>query len=330
MSQSFTRADGIIGPNSVTSGNLAVWDGPSGKILKDGGAPGNGGGTIFHKIVGGRLTPESANPIPLTGYTNANRVYYTPYISNQISLYNTGTSAWEVHTFANTTSVVPSTTNTMYDVFGYDNSGTFALEHVAWTNDTTRATALADQDGIYVKSGDASRRYLGSFRTNAATGNTSDEDNRRLIWNYYNRLPRRLKRVETTDWTYNGSAYRYANNSSSNRVEFVVGVEEEPVYTYLSIWSDGGASGPNPTPVAFGLDWTSGGAGGFLESDIAVPFYSNTSVAGPATAVFYDTVAEGYHYLAWLERDGSTTTINFYSNTSIGNGIGGILGYINA
>ncbi len=33
----------LLGPNSATDGHLAVWDGATGSILKDGGAPGSGG-----------------------------------------------------------------------------------------------------------------------------------------------------------------------------------------------------------------------------------------------------------------------------------------------
>jgi hypothetical protein len=64
------------------------------------------------------------------------------------------------------------TPNTNYDVLGYNNSGTLALDLVAWTNGTTRATALARQDGVLVKSGATTRRYLGTLRTTGTTGQT--------------------------------------------------------------------------------------------------------------------------------------------------------------
>jgi hypothetical protein len=38
----------VQGPPSATDGNLAVFDGPSGKVIRDGGPPGSGGGTTLH------------------------------------------------------------------------------------------------------------------------------------------------------------------------------------------------------------------------------------------------------------------------------------------
>ena len=69
---------------------------------------------------------------------------------------------------------VPSTTSTVYDVFVYDSSGTSTLELTAWTNLTTRATALAYQNGVLCKTEGAlvTRRYLGSFRTTGVSGQT--------------------------------------------------------------------------------------------------------------------------------------------------------------
>jgi hypothetical protein len=40
------------------------------------------------------------------------------------------------------------TTGKPFDIFGYDNSGSLAIESLVWTNDTVRATALTLQDGI--------------------------------------------------------------------------------------------------------------------------------------------------------------------------------------
>ncbi len=45
-----------------------------------------------------------------------------------------------------------------------DSSGTPTLEALVWTNDTTRATALVRQDGVWSKTGALTRRYLGTVR----------------------------------------------------------------------------------------------------------------------------------------------------------------------
>jgi hypothetical protein len=100
------------------------------------------------------------------------------------------------------------------------------LELLAWTNDTTRATAIVlTTTGAYTKSGDLTRRYLGSFRTTAVAGQTEDSLTKRYLWNYYNRLRRQLKRFETAStWTYSIATIRQANGNTSNQVDMVIGV----------------------------------------------------------------------------------------------------------
>ena len=77
------------------------------------------------------------------------------------------------------------TASRVYDVFGYLNSGTLALELLIWTDATNRATALAYQDGVLIKSGNATRRYLGTIYINSTGGQTEDTEIQRFVWNYY-------------------------------------------------------------------------------------------------------------------------------------------------
>lgn len=53
--------------------------------------------------------------------------------------------------------------DTFYDIFVYDSGGgTLAFNNVAWTRPGVRATALTNQDGVWLKSGDTAKRYIGS------------------------------------------------------------------------------------------------------------------------------------------------------------------------
>lgn len=101
----------------------------------------------------GRLTLTSGTPVTTSDVSNATAIYFTPFHGNKISLYNG--SVWQLLSFSEISLALGTiSSGTNYDVFAYNNSGTVALDSiVAWTNDTTRATALALQDGIYVKSG---------------------------------------------------------------------------------------------------------------------------------------------------------------------------------
>ena len=184
---------------------------------------------ISSNFVQGRLTLTSGSPWAFTntGLTSTT-LYYTPTNGNLIGLYNN--IYWIPTVFSEVSIAVPSTTNTMYDCFGCLNGGALTLEAVAWTNDTTRATALALQDGIYVKSGDATRRYLGSFRTNGTTGTVSMDRTGIYVWNYYNRS------TIASNISYNsngGTNYTITSNvgvrqlggvSTNNSIPYIVGV----------------------------------------------------------------------------------------------------------
>ena len=160
---------------------------------------------------------------------NSTTVSYYPYKGNKIALYNS--TQWVLRSFTTKTISVPATTSQMYDVFAYDNAGVVTMETVAWTSDTARATGLTTQDGVLVKSGDATRRYIGSFRTGTVSGQTRDSDAFRYIWNYYNRVPIKMIKTVTsaTSWNYTTAVFRQANGDTANQIDFVYGVAEDPV-----------------------------------------------------------------------------------------------------
>ena len=184
----------------------------------------------------GRLTLTSGTPVTTADVTDAETLYFTAYKGNRIALYD-GTN-WVVRTFSEASIDVPDATN-CYDVFAYDSSGTVTLELTAWTNTTTRATALTTQNGVYVKTGALTRRYLGTFycttagngQIDDAGGITSTAD--RYLWNYYNRVRRVMRINNINNWNYTTATIRQANNSSANQVNFVEGVIEDAVSAFL-------------------------------------------------------------------------------------------------
>jgi hypothetical protein len=95
----------------------------------------------------------------------------------------------------------PANTNTPFDVFAYLSSGAPAIECLAWTNDITRATALTRLNGVLVKSGDPTRRYIGTGRTTGTSGQCANSVTRRLLWNYYNRTRMIVYKRETSSET---------------------------------------------------------------------------------------------------------------------------------
>ncbi|MEK7461166.1 MAG: hypothetical protein AAB647_03075, partial [Patescibacteria group bacterium] len=195
---------------------------------------------------------------------------------------------------------------TNYDVFIYSNAGTPTIDtFVAWTNDTTRATALTLQDGVYVKNGAATRRYLGTFRTTSTT-TTEDSLNKRLVWNVSNQVERRLFMADLVNThTYNGAVERAWNNDASFRLKVVVGIDEF-VNTGISGFVAAGAE-TAVSYISLGYDSST--------TDLTLSHYVanyNTSwVSGGSTGgkVF----SAGYHYIQAVENGSGSPASNFAS-----------------
>ena len=289
------------------------------------GFTGSDKNSLLNGICEGRLTLSSGTPV--TSVDTSNTVlYFTPYKGNRIFLYNTATSKWELTTFTEKSISIPATTNTNYDVFIYDNSGVLTLELVAWTSDTVRSVSVVLQDGVYVKSGDSSRRYLGTVRTGATSGQVEDTITQRYLWNYYNRVKRKLyKQVTTDSWTYNGTTWRALNNDTNHKVELVIGVAEEEVEVLIGIAIGNLVSGVNENGyVGIGVDTTSTNSADIVISGSRVP-----DSQGSGLGVYRGVLSNGYHYLMGIETVQSGSTLNFYGDAGTTNILqGGISGYI--
>lgn len=187
-----------------------------------------------------RLSLESATPASTTDQENKDTIYCTPCTGNRIALYD-GVSQWTIYATAQFSKVLTSlSTLRPYDVFCYANAGVPTLEFLAWTDDTTRATSLSRQDGVLVKSGATTRRYLGTFFTVSAS-TTTDSKALRLLWNYYNRIDRHLVVVDETDVSYAGGSPTFYNSDANNHVSWVQGVIEDTIDMHVSgRWVVGG------------------------------------------------------------------------------------------
>lgn len=251
------------------------------------------------QVCEGRLTLTSGTPFTTTDVTAATTIYFTPYNGNRITLYDG--SGWDLYTFTERSlSLSGLTADTNYDVFIYDNSGTLTLTSVAWTNATTRATNITLQDGVYCQSGSLTRRYLGTFRTTSSTGQTEDSLLRRYLWNNYNRVQRQLLVTDSTDsWTYATASYRSLNNSTNNRVQFVIGVNENLVELrhYLTSITQGVTPG-------IALDSTT------ANNAVIRSLTASAAASQVGISEYRGYPGIGYHYLQLTEQgNGSTATI---------------------
>lgn len=273
-----------------------------------------------HGVVQGRLTLTTALPVTTADVTAATAVLFTPYLGNQISLFDG--AAWALYQFSELSlSITGFAANTNFDMFASPSSATAALSAVAWTNATTRATALTTQDGALVKTGDTTALYLGTFRTTGTVGQTEDSAAKRFLFNYYNRAPRILQVVDATaSWAYNTATFRQANGAAANQVVMVIGWAEVMVNLTLKAKaaSDGNGSVGVALTVGIGYDSTT------------TP--TSPSEFGPVNQVANNTAplawttglnhypAVGLHTYVWLEKGPGTggASTNWYSSSLSG------------
>lgn len=201
----------------------------------------SGGSSSVNKtLCQGRLTLETGVAVSTTDQTAKGTLYFTPYKGNSVALYISG--AWVEHTFTEVTrSLSGLTSGKNYDVFFYDNNGTKALTEVQWTDDTTRSSALAVQDGVLVRSGSTHQRYVGTFRT-SAVGQTEDTESSRLVFNYYNQVPRRLyacpgysNNSANNTYTVSSTTWVQANSGTGNKLQVVLGDAQDVPYTVCAM-----------------------------------------------------------------------------------------------
>lgn len=274
--------------------------------------------------MGGRLSVETGVCVSTTDQTAKTTLYYVPCRGNVVWLYN-GT-AWQSFALTAQLSIaVPATTVTLYDVFLYDNSGTLTLELTAWTNDTTRATAIVKQNGVYVKSGATTRRYLGSFRTTGSSGQTEDSLAKRYVWNMDNRVASDMRVLEATNsWTYDG-VFRCANGPVTcvNQLDFVYGVAEDLIDAQVIVSVSGNASG-TPMYVGIGEDSTTTRDAAQLGS---ASYTLNVGIGTTLGASLKKRPAPGRHVWVWLESGGAATITWYGDNggTGVQSGIHGII-----
>ena len=268
----------------------------------------NGSGTlswaaaVARGIPNGRLSLTTALPVTTADVTAATTLYWALYGGNEIALY-TG-SAWTVATVAQLSIAVPATTDTMYDVFVDYNAGTPVLAVTAWTNDTTRATALTTQNGVLVQTGNLDWRYVGSFRTTGVSGQTEDSFAKRYVWNYYNRVPREMRVLEATNSWSASTTIAQANASTANQLDFVIGVAEVPVTVNVQAICSNDAANESHIE-AIGLDSVAAVAAGTVFSQVVSPAASYYTL-GSASLRTYPAV--GRHYATWLQWGTATMT----------------------
>jgi hypothetical protein len=231
----------------------------------------------------GRLTLQSGVAISTSEQADKTNVYFTPYNGNIIDLYD-GTK-WVRNTFTELTLAVGAfTASKPYDIYIYNNAGTLTLSGTEWTDASTRATALALQDGIYVKNGATTYRYLGTIYIDAEK-KCQDTLLKGYVWNYYNRVLRRFYMAEITAHTYNGALRLWNNSETNNRFDIIVGVAD-----YLTI--NGLARLTAGADASYALTYF------HIDGSVSGYFFGNHNIqAVMGGSGIHIPMAAGYHYI---------------------------------
>ncbi len=278
-------------------------------------------------INGLRLTLTTAIPVTTSNVTAAGTIYFTPFKSGAIALYD-GTT-WIMRTTAEISLALTMTSGKNYDVFAYWNGSAVVLElSAAWTTDTSRADAIARQDGVYVKSGTTTRRLVGTIRASAANV-TEDSTSKRYVWNMANPVERSLVAVDTTaSWTYvspNGT-WRQARSTSTNKVEVVCG-EPLPIEIAIQVIAACSNASYAYAAVGVGVDSTTVNSAQLSAGGIPVDDAYGSASVGTAMAQYRGYVSAGYHALNWIESGNNTYTYTFIGQGGSGNvANGGMIG----
>ena len=164
------------------------------------------------------VSPYGGGTTPNNG---AQTLYFGPCNDqgNLISLYSSG--SWSQITATETSVSLSSlTTSAIYDVYAYNNSGSVAIELVAWSGSTP--SSKVSMNGVLVRSTDNTKLYVGTLETNinvissVTYGCVYSSPGYRGIWNAFNRRPAPLGASDATaDWTYSSSAWRIANGRTN-------------------------------------------------------------------------------------------------------------------
>lgn len=292
----------------------------------------------------GRLTLTTATPVLTSTVSAQTTIYYTPYVGCLAPLYDgtywtpTVFSELSQATTDSTKSPAACTTNSNYDLFVWDDSGTLRCTRgPAWSSSTSRGTGagtteLVRVNGILLNAnaitngpGASRGTYVGTIRTNGSSqvdfifgaSGTGGVAGVVGVWNAYNRVKfSHFVRDDTNSWTYNG-AYRSSNASTAMRVSFVRGLNEDGVFAFAAVMMTNSASSAGHAGICLDNTNDNNGTGG----EGAV----NTSGAQPCCYA-NPAVGLGFHFLQLTEATtGAAVNVTFMgdngSQANYGNGL---------
>ena len=290
----------------------------------------------------GRLTLTSATPVLTGDVAGAGTVYYALYNGQLVPIYD-GTR-WSMFVFAELSNILANSStgkagpaaaanNSNYDMFVWNDSGTLRLTRgPAWSSDTARGTGagtteLQRTNGLWTNKvaitngpGAGLGTYVGTIRTNGSatvdmkfgTLAASGGEARICVWNAYNRVEVAAMVRDTTDsWTLAAVSTRSANNSATNRVSMVRGLDEDAV---VALYASASGNPPGQCSVGIGVDSTSTFSG-WQGLNATASALSNVGGWSGLPGL-------GFHYIQALESSQLGGTATFYGDSGASTKLG--------
>ena len=276
----------------------------------------------------GRLTLQTLTPVMTTTQSAKTTIYYTPYVGNQIVLYNgtamvpTTFTELSVATTDTTKSPAAIGASKVNDWFVWNDAGTIRLGHGPdWTSDIARSagTALVQVNGIWlnnasITSGPAAQRgtYVGTTRsdTGAALNWAPFSGPAMLwVWNCYNRRPTAAYLPDSASSYSFGApvAWRPRNNNSGFAMNFVIGLQEDAIWAEHCYIFNGTST---DCAVGVGYDSSSSSAG-----IIGYSYTGSTNLSHNVLGKLTTIPAIGQHYVMALEKT-TTGAVTSYGTAS--------------
>lgn len=260
-------------------------------------------------------------------------VYAAPYTSDMIALFDG--NAWITRKASPVPYINPTQTpNAVYDVFAYWSGTEVRLEVIPWPSGGRNT--LGVQDGVQVKNGDATRRYIGVV-ANGSNGWLRDTATDRFVWNRYNQVPRQVATDMFSAWNWQytnpGNAWRAAGNGNVPAVNVVVGAGHPQNATgnviggsYASVHAQSMAYTTSSSGwIAAGIGIDSSTANSAQVANLA---FASPTVWAYSTAFYEGYLPAGMHSIKWLEVASGTPTYVFLGKDPVSPGKTGMVGWI--
>lgn len=216
--------------------------------------------------------------------------------------------------WSSTTSRGSGASTTELEMFSgvWVNKNSMTLRHGSASGNTVTVPA---RQGTYLGTfaASANGQTEMTFKPTAADGGTA---NKLYLWNAYNQVPNHaICRDSTNTWAYQTATVRAANNSTSNRISFVMGLGSGRIsgrYCGYSKWA--ASSG---AIIGVGYDSTTA----FMDQNFPNFLDINGSSvvdAFPMVSPFDMQTADiGFHYVQALEWANSAAEVTFYGDNNL-------------